>query len=266
MKQAGREWNKEISKFLISIGLKQNNTDKCIFTKYKNNKLLLILSLYVDDILLTGTDEEIKYVSNKLQNKYQISKYTNANKIIGINILKTDQGYKINQIDYIEKLIKKYNMKKTKPIKYPSRKIPKDEREKSPEINKTIYKSIIGELLFIDTKTRPDIAFAVNQAARHSENLREVDLKSAYMILQYLNSTKEKSIHYIRDKNISVYSDADFAEDEETRKSTTGYIFLNGNSPISWKSQLQKCVTLSTAEAEFVSITKCTKHGIWLQK
>lgn len=42
--------------------------------------------------------------------------------------------------------------------------------------------------------------------------------------------------------------------------------FLIGNSPISWKSQLQKCVTLSTAEAEFVSITKCTKHGIWLQK
>jgi len=53
------------------------------------------------------------------------------------------------------------------------------------------------------------------------------------MILQYLNSTKEKSIHYIGDKNISVYSDADFDEDEETRKSTTGYIFLNGNSPIS---------------------------------
>ena len=83
------------------------------------------------------------------------------------------------------------------------------------------------------TKTRLDIAFAVNQAARHSENPREVDLKSTYMILQYLNSTKEKSIHYIGDKNISVYSDADFDEDEETRKSTTGYIFLNGNSPIS---------------------------------
>jgi len=63
-----------------------------------------------------------------------------------------------------------------------------------------------------------------------------------------------------------VYSDADYAEDKETRKSTTGYIFLNGNSPISWKSQLQKCVTLSTVEAEFVSLTECTKHGMWLHK
>ena len=143
MKQAGREWNKEISKFLISIGLKQNNTDKCIFTKYKNNKLLLILSLYVDDILLTGTDEEIKYVSNKLHNKYQISKYTNANKIIGINILKTDQGYKINQIDYIEKLIKKYNMKKIKLIKYPSRKIPKDERENLQKLTKQFINQLL---------------------------------------------------------------------------------------------------------------------------
>jgi len=63
-----------------------------------------------------------------------------------------------------------------------------------------------------------------------------------------------------------VYSDADYAEDNETRKPTTGYIFLNGNCPISWKSQLQKCVTLSTAEAvaeaEFVSLIECTKHSL----
>jgi len=53
-------------------------------------------------------------------------------------------------------------MKKTKPIKYPGRIITKEERDNSPEIDKIIYKSIIGELLFIATKTRPDIAFAVN--------------------------------------------------------------------------------------------------------
>jgi hypothetical protein len=66
-------------------------------------------------------------------------------------------------------------MKKTKPIKYPGRIITKEERDNSPEIDKIIYKSIIGELLFIATKTRPDIVFAVNQVARHSEHPKEID-------------------------------------------------------------------------------------------
>jgi len=48
-------------------------------------------------------------------------------------------------------------MKKTKPIKYPGRIITKEERDNFPEIDKIIYKSIKGVLLFIATKTRPDI-------------------------------------------------------------------------------------------------------------
>jgi len=42
-------------------------------------------------------------------------------------------------------------------------------------------------------------------------------------------------------------------------------MFLLGNNPISWKSQIQRNVTLSTAEVEFVSLTECAKHGIWLK-
>jgi len=61
------------------------------------------------------------------------------------------------------------------------------------------------------------------------------------------------------------YSDSDFDNDEKRRWSTSGYIFLLGKSPILWKSQLQKNVTLSTAEAEFVSLTECTKQALWFK-
>jgi len=50
-----------------------------------------------------------------------------------------------------------------------------------------------------------------------------------------------------------------YANDEATRRSVSGYIFLLGNNPISWKSQIQKNVTLSTAEAKIVSLTECIK-------
>ena len=113
--------------------------DQCLFTKYHNGNLCAILCLYVDDILFTGKDKEIKYISNKLKEKYKISKDTEVNKIIGINIFKTEEGYKINQQDYIEKLIKNYKINKTKPINNPCRKITLKERENSTPVNVILY-------------------------------------------------------------------------------------------------------------------------------
>eukprot|EP00833_Pecoramyces_ruminatium_P014789 jgi/Orpsp1_1/1188821/evm.model.d7180000067435.1 len=83
LKQAGRMWYKEITKFLKNIGYKQYQNDRCLFGKYnKNKKLIGLLTLYVDDILITGTDEIIQDTINKLKQKYSISKDTEAKKII----------------------------------------------------------------------------------------------------------------------------------------------------------------------------------------
>jgi len=266
LKQAGRVWNQDITSYLKSIGLVQYKSDKCLFGIHnKHNKLIALLTLYVDDILITGEEKEIKYIINKLKEKYDISMESDATKIVGINIYKTEEGYKINQEDFINKIVEKYNMNKTKNLKYPCRKISNHERKNSKPVDANIYKSLLGSLLYVSIKTRPDIAFAVNQAARHAENPTEIDYKALLTILQYLKSTKDKSIHYNGDCKLVGYSDADFANDESTRKSTSGYIYLLGNSPISWKSQLQRNITLSTAEAEFVSLTECSKHGIWLK-
>eukprot|EP00833_Pecoramyces_ruminatium_P010518 jgi/Orpsp1_1/1184550/evm.model.c7180000089992.1 len=258
LKQSGRMWYQEISRYLKNIGYKQYINDKCLFGKYdKNNNLIGLLTLYVDDILITGTDETIRTTINKLKQKYRVSKDSTAKKIIGINIYKTNNGYKINQRDYIDKVIKRYKMNKTKELTIPCRKINISDRENSNPVNVNKFKSLLGSLLYISIKTRPDIAYAVNQASRHSEEPREIDYRALMTILQYLKSTKDKSIIYDGSRNFTGYSDSDFAGDEETRKSTSGYIYLLGNSPISWKSQLQRTVTLSSAEAEYVSLTDC---------
>jgi len=157
-------------------------------------------------------------------------------------------------------------MNKTKEIKAPCRKINASDREESNPVDANRFKSLLGSLLYISVKTRPDIAYAVNQASRHSEDPREVDFKALLMILQYLKCTKDKSIEYKKSSTFTGYSDSDFAGDEETKKSTSGYIYLLGNSPISWKSSLQKIVTLSSAEAEYVSLTDCATKGIWFKQ
>ena len=104
--------------------------------------------------------------------------------------------------------------------------------------------------------------FSVSEASRICENPIEVDYKKFINILQYLKGTKNKSIHYNKDNKFIGYSDSDFTNDEKIRRSTSGYIFLLGKSHISWKSQLQKNISLSTVEAEFVSLTECTKQAL----
>ena len=58
------------------------------------------------------------------------------------------------------------------------------------------------------------------------------------------------------------FVDADFAGDIDSRKSTTGFIFTLGGTAISWASNLQKIVTLSTIEAEYVAATKAGNEMI----
>ena len=60
------------------------------------------------------------------------------------------------------------------------------------------------------------------------------------------------------------YVDVDFAGDIDSRKSTTGFDFTLGGTAISWASNLQKIVTLSTTEAEYVTATETRKEMIWL--
>lgn len=64
---------------------------------------------------------------------------------------------------------------------------------------------------------------------------------------------------------ITGYSDSDYAGDLDTRRSTTGFIFMSSNGPISWNSQRQTTVALSSTEAEFMAASAATKEAIWLR-
>ena len=60
------------------------------------------------------------------------------------------------------------------------------------------------------------------------------------------------------------YVDADFVGDIDSRKSTTGFVFTLGGTTISWVSNLQKTITLSTTETKYVAIAEVGKEMIWL--
>jgi hypothetical protein len=104
--------------------------------------------------------------------------------------------------------------------------------------------------------TRPDIAFAVGFVSRFMEKPTTEHLLAVKRVLRYIAGTSDYGCYYQRRKKpagLTGYSDSDHAGDVDTRKSTTGVVFFLGDSLITWQSQKQKIVALSSCEAEYIA-------------
>ena len=86
-------------------------------------------------------------------------------------------------------------------------------------------------------------------------------------IFRYLRGTSKLSLCYGSGKPLlEGYTDADMAGDLDNRKSTSGYVFTFSGGAISWQSKLQKCVALSTTEAEYIAAVEAGKEMLWLKR
>lgn len=133
-------------------------------------------------------------------------------------------------------------------------------------MTKVPYSSAVGSLMYAMVRTRPDIAHAVGVVSRFLENPGKEHWEAVYWILRYLRGTTRDCLCLKgSDSILKGYIDADMAGDLDNRKSTTGYLFTFSRGDISWQSKLQKCVTLSTTEAEYIAATEAGKEMVWLK-
>jgi len=167
----------------------------------------------------------------------------------------------LNQKRYILEIIEKFNIKNEYLIR--NMKPIENKNLRSIKCNETLYRSAIGNLLYLVICTRPDIIFPVSKAARKSNNPNMEDWENILRIMRYLKGTITYGLNYTRKWDIEAYVDSDFGGDEKTRRSMTGYILSIGNTPTSWCSKLQRCVSTSITESEYYSLSECSKHCIW---
>ncbi|GMI63787.1 hypothetical protein HRI_000048000 [Hibiscus trionum] len=113
----------------------------------------------------------------------------------------------------------------------------------------------------------PDIAYIVGMLGRYSSNPDMDHWIAAKRVMKYLQRTKYYMLTYRKLDHLEVvgYSNYDFAGCQDSRKSTSGYIYLLVGGAISWKSAKQTLVASSTMAAEFVACYEVSNHGIWLQ-
>jgi hypothetical protein len=135
-------------------------------------------------------------------------------------------------------------------------------------VNATDYRSMIGGLRYL-THTSPDIRFAVGYLSRFMEDPREDHAVAVKRLLRYVAGTIDHGIVYPwrkgKELQLTGFSDSDMAGDIDGRKSTTGVLFVLNGCPITWQSQKQRVVALSTCEAEYIAAATACCQGLWLR-
>ena len=142
--------------------------------------------------------------------------------------------------------------------------------EQSEGVDATLYQSAVGSLLYLSGWTRPDIVFAVSQVARFCSNPTTEHWTAVKRILRYLKGTPTYGLMYTTSGDTSRtligYSDADWGGNVNDRKSTSSYLFMMSGAAVSWKSQKQTCVALSTAEADYITLAAAAQEATWIRK
>ena len=273
-KNAGRVWNTYLVNKLTKIGFVQSKVDKCLFY---HGKVMYVL--YTDDSILAGPDEkEIDNVIAKMrQAKLDITIEGTLEDFLGVNIDRKDDGtIHLTQPHLIDSILRDLNLDdekvKTKTIPACSSRILKKHQDSEPFDKSFNYRSVIGKLNYLERGSRSDIAYITHQCARFTENPKKEHGQAIRWLGRYLKETRDKGtiLRPNRHKNLEVYVDADFAgnfdredtQDRDTARSRHGYILMLHGCPLTWKSQLQTEITLSSTESEYTGLSYALREAI----
>lgn len=252
---------------MISAGFSVNDADKCVYFRFEGNSGV-ILCLYVDDILIMGTNlDAIAETKSLLSAKFDMKDLGQAEIILNIKLHKRDNGIELNQAHYVEKLLDRFGHSDSKPAATPYDPCLKLHKNQGPGLDAVKFSQIIGSLMYLANTTRPDICYAVSRLSRYSSKPNSDHRIAIDRVLKYLKGTMNQSLFYSGFPAVlEGYSDSNWITDSDEMKSTSGYIFTFGGAAISWKSAKQTILTRSTMEAELVALETACCEAEWLRE
>ncbi|KAJ9553055.1 LOW QUALITY PROTEIN: hypothetical protein OSB04_017100 [Centaurea solstitialis] len=268
LKQAPRAWYERLSTFLISNGFQRGTTDITLFYKKHDDDDILLVQIYVDDIIFSSTDVSMcKDFESLMQKEFEMSMMGELNFFLGLQVKQSKEGIFITQSKYVNDLLKKYKLHDASPMRTPMApglKLHKDLSGQSVECK--LYRGMIGSLWHL-TASRPNIMFSTCICARYQAYPKESHLNAMKRILRYLKKTPSLGLWYPLHSSFDLvaYTDSDYGGCQVDRMSTSGSCQFLGGKLVSWSSKKQKCVSTSTAEAEYVAAASCCSQALWMQ-
>nr|GEV79064.1 retrovirus-related Pol polyprotein from transposon TNT 1-94 [Tanacetum cinerariifolium] len=257
LKQAPRAWYDELSTFLVSKGFSKGSIDPTLFIS-KHGEDILLVQIYVDDIIFGSTNPKLSKQFEKLMHiKFEMSMMGELKFFLGIQIHQSPHGIFINQAKYAQEILIKQGMTSCDSIGTPMATKHLDADLSGTPVDQTKYRSMVGALMYLTT-SRPDIVHATCYCARYQAKPTEKHLTVVKRIFRYLKDTINMGLWYLKDTGfeLTAFSELDHAGCLDSRKSTSGGIqFLGGDKLVSWLSKKQDCTSMSSAEAEYVSLS-----------
>jgi hypothetical protein len=261
LKDSPALWYKEFASTLGKVGLVACKEEPCIFVD-KLHKVFVMF--YVDDIQVIYHQSD-KALADKIiigiKGAYDLHPLGSVEWFLGVRVIRDRKARKLWLVHntYIEKIAKKFQAidGKCPSTPLPVLELKKFDGEAHPRQMKQ-YQEKVGSVLYTAIVIRPDIAYAASKLSQFLTNPGPEHFAAVNWLLRYLYGTRFFALMYsgeLQDINLMVASDASFADDVETRRSSHGFIIFLFGGPVIWKAARQATVTTSTTEAELLGVS-----------
>lgn len=282
LKHSPREGFLEVRKFSGELKFKQGEANPNLFVSSpmgEKREIVLIL-LFVDDMLISGRRTHVDDIKSKIMKRWRCKNLGPVETFVGfqVKINRANHSVFIHQEIYSKKLLERLRIKNCNRVSTPLSPgtVLKeyDHDELLDKDNSALYGQIVGSTIYLSNGIRPDISNAVGQLARFMEKPCTLFLTHAKHLLRYLQRTANYGIKYSPNYNntntlypklneFDIYADATWAT-ENDRKSIQGYAVVYNGGAISWTSQRQKSMALSSMEAEIIAVNEGAKEVAWM--
>ena len=186
--------------------------DLTLFSKISMQVKHTILSVYVDDIVITGDDlEEIKRLEHTLSSEFEVKDLGSLRYFLGMEVARSEKGISVSQRKYTLDLLKETGILGCKPVDTPmDTNVKLLARTTEAATDKEKFQQLVGKLIYL-THTRPDIGFAVSMVSRFMSNPSKTHMDAVMRILQYLKAAPGTSLSFKkrRSRGVEVFTDAD---------------------------------------------------------
>ncbi|KAK3256629.1 hypothetical protein CYMTET_34246 [Cymbomonas tetramitiformis] len=270
LKQAGKEWFETSDAFIMAYDerMRRSDVEPCLYF-IRDSDITVIILAYVDDYIV-ATDSRTWYDSfvAAFNSKYACKDLGVLDLVMGIGVRWGPGVAYLSQSGYISQMIDTYGLKDAKPASLPMS--PGCSLAPSDGKDTTIpFRGLLGQLQWIARCSRPDIMAAVSALSRFCASYGPEHFVALKQVVRYLKGTVGYELVLRATSSVPrglglacgalpmcIYTDADYAGCKTTRKSTSGIAVYLCGSLLIFSSIMQRCVSLSTTEAEIIAMSE----------
>ncbi|KAJ9529514.1 hypothetical protein QJQ45_013867 [Haematococcus lacustris] len=271
LRQAPRAWHARLKEELEQLGFTASAADSCLFTMMRGSSKVL-LAVYVDDCLLAvskGDMGTLEWVKQQLAAVFDIHQLGPVEQFLGMRISRDRAARQLvlSQEQYALSVVDRYGLADSRPRAVPLSTAEQLQREGVQQQSEGghSFAEVIGSLQHLAVVSRPDIAHAVGVLAKFMSAPTKEHWRVLRGVLRYVADTAAMGLMYGASAGLVGFCDADFAGDTDTRRSTTGHVFMLHGGAVSWSSRRQPTVAASTTESEYMACSAAGKEGLWLR-